>query len=320
MAKQLPLPLPLPPAQRWRNGYDSYRRPGEEIPTRDYAVERITSTIAGRLIAEHHYLRTMPYTIASWGLFYTPGLAPAQLVGTLVLGVPINRKAAEKLIGPDRATADISRLLLVDSVPYNGESWFTAQVFRQIATDPELRSLELITSYSDPTVRMTTTGHIVKRGHLGGVYQTLSAIYTGRTRRAKVYVATKTGDILNSRSLSKIANEREGIDAAIKRLVTMGAPARLTHETGRAYLTRALTEGPFHKAVHPGNHRYFFPQTRHARRALEPYDLTPALYPKAAYAPGPTIFTVPGAADLDVFDAPDESELLLAGEHPPLAA
>jgi hypothetical protein len=101
-------------------------------------------------------------------------------VGVCTFGIPGQAKVFDALV-PGHAALELSRLVLLDEVPGDGESWFVA---RAMAIAREECRITAIVSYSDPVPRTTIKGEPVCPGHVGVVYQALGAEYKGSAARA----------------------------------------------------------------------------------------------------------------------------------------
>lgn len=177
-----------------------------------------------------------------------------------------------------QAGVELGRLVLLDEVEANGESWFVARALRQLRE--VLPQVQTVVSYSDPVPRTRMDGSIYFPGHIGCVYAALNARFCGRSHARAMWVA-RNGMVVSPRALSKIRNEERGIDYAMRQLVTLGAPPRQRGEPPRLYVERALREGGFRRVWHKGNYVYTFALgSARQRRALR-QRFAPALpYPK----------------------------------------
>ncbi len=160
--------------QRWRTERSSYRIPDEVIQTRHYEIATMATEGEVRaFIAMHHYLRSLPPSRFRFGLYRHD-----QLVGTAVFTYPVNDRTITNVFDcPAIEGAELGRLVLLDDVPGNGESWFVAECLRR------LRRVGLagVVSFSDPVPRASLTGVTVTPGHIGTVYQALNEAYLGRS-------------------------------------------------------------------------------------------------------------------------------------------
>jgi hypothetical protein len=131
VALRPPAPAPLPEiataspwCQRWNRRVHSWRHVSEGgfDPSR-YSVEPISEAAARAWVVEHHYSGSYPAASRRYGL-----LGPtAQLLGACVPGVPMTAAVLTNVfpdLCPVTEALELSRLVLADEVPANGESWF----------------------------------------------------------------------------------------------------------------------------------------------------------------------------------------------------
>lgn len=278
MADQLALDF----TQRWRNGRDRYRQRGADFRPGDFGVEPIASDrVAKAFVVEHHYARSYPAARVRVGLYRRAPFVAPELVGVAVFSVPMQSRAIAAYapgLGADEGV-ELGRLVLLDEVPFNAETWFLARAFAAMrALLPRVR---LVLSYSDPIARAAEDGRVVTPGHVGCVYQSKGARYVGRSRAETLHLDA-AGRVVSRRSLSKIRLDERGAAGCYARLLAAGAPPRRLGEEGDAYVARALAEGPFRRMRHPGNHTYLFNADG---TGLEVPSPRPALaYPKKGWA------------------------------------
>lgn len=263
--------------QRWELGRDSYRPAGEVIRPSEYEVAEIPGdTIAREFVETHHYSRTYVAARFRFGLY-----RHGALVGVAVFSQPVNNRTLTNVFPCHHLeTCELGRLVLLDEVPGNGESFFVAECFRRLrkaevieaATGHELRGILGVVSFSDPVPRKTSEGRIVLPGHVGTVYQALSAIYVGRGT-ARTIRLLPDGTVLNERAIQKIRKLEKGWKGQVEKLRSFGADgiwddprAWLRHWANR--LTQPL--------AHAGNHKYVWALGRKMRPFLP--DTLP--YPK----------------------------------------
>lgn len=246
-------------AMRWRDGRSSYRPAGEPIDPSRYRVERIGDNVARSFVVGHHYSRSYPAAIAAYGLFERTGSHQEDLAGVAVLSVCMQPRAADAYGAGGLPFAELGRFVLLDRVPGNGETWFLSRALSAFATEkagPDGRpAYALCLAYSDPVPRTDAAGRMIFCGHYGGIYAASSAIYLGRGTGRNHWL-TREGGVVSQRALSKLRNGERGASYAYQFLVANGAPAILPGESGRAYVARALSEGPFRRLRHGGNHAY----------------------------------------------------------------
>lgn len=225
--------------QRWTERRESRRPAGELIRPADYEVAPIGSAAEARAFIErHHYAGTASSTAHRFGLYRR-----GALVGVALFGPPSSMAAHHKVwpaLGLDEAVT-LGRVVLLDEVPGNGESYFGASCFRLLRE----RGVVAIESCADPEPRTDERGRQVFRGHLGTIYCALNGRHVGRTRAATLRLLPD-GTVLSNRAAGKLA--RAGEDAL--------AWLRLW----RARLTRPMR--------HRGCFRYVWCLDRRRRRAI----------------------------------------------------
>lgn len=239
--------------QRWRERRDSYRPKGEPIDVRRFGVEEIDERTAKSFVCRHHYSGSYPAARLRVGLF-----CGAELVGVAVFSIPQSQAVITRWLPsiPVSTGVELGRLVLLDDVAANGESWFMARALRLLRSAlPDVRGL---LSMSDPLARTTQAGVVTMPGHVGTVYQAIGARCVGRTNRATILLAPD-GLVVSRKHLGKILGDKVGRDYSARWLVERGAPPRRPHEDGRAWIDRVLLEAPFERVRHPGQHVYTWP-------------------------------------------------------------
>lgn len=267
--------------QRWRDRRASYRPAGEVIDPRRYEVAPITTDTEARgFVVAHHYSASYPAARVRVGLYRADAL-----VGVAVFSVPAQGKALDVLPCDRDEAVELGRLVLLDDVAGNGESWFVAQAFDELRR----RGFAGVLSFSDPLERRAADGALVKPGHRGVVYQALSAVYTGRATPRSLWLLPD-GTVFSDRALSKLRAGERGWRYAAEQLVAAGAAPPGAGEALWPWARRELGRIG-RRQRHPGNHRYLFPLTRAARRALPAHlarrGLAPQPYPRVADAAPP---------------------------------
>lgn len=261
--------LSLLPCLRWRSQTNAWRLAGEKIRPGLHGVEILPQASARAFVEEHHYSGTFPAAVLSVGLFRKEApWSAAYLAGVAVFSVPVNQRTVPARLGllPHEGF-ELGRLVLLDVVEGNGESWFVSRALQILRAEKGARG---VLSYSDPVRRVTAAGEEIMPGHVGVVYQALNGRYVGRSR-ARRHVLDPRGRVLDGRLQSKLTRDEQGRDYAERTLREMGAPRRRPGESGAAYLERAIQEGPFRVIRHPGNHCYVWAlgSSRKERRAVE---------------------------------------------------
>lgn len=269
--------------QRWRpGGRHSWRRPedGGFTPAR-YGVDALAEAAAKTFVTGLHYSGTYPAASHRYGMFDLAEPA-AALVGVAVLSVPASRAVLTSVfphLEPYRESLELSRFVLRDEVPANGESWFLGQMSR-LAAAAGVRGLVM---FSDPVPRTRADGTTVMPGHVGTIYQAVGTVYTGRGT-ARTLTLLRDGTVLSDRAAQKIRRQERGHEYAERQLAALGARPPRTGERPADWLARALTDTGARRLRHPGCHRYAFRlgTTRQARAAVQ-VTPRPRPYPKAAH-------------------------------------
>jgi hypothetical protein len=241
-------------SQRWRRGGESYRRRGEEFAHQTYGVELLPDdTTPKAFIVQHHYSGSYPAARCRVGLYRTTKSRVPELVGVAVFSVPA-RGCLKKRAG-DASGVELGRFVLLDDVPFPGETWFLKRAFGVL--ESELPDLQAVVSFSDPLKRTTDAGNVVMPGHVGTIYQAFNGRFVGRTKVEHLWF-DRHGRLVAPRGLAKLrsADHHRGQEAFYRRMLDAGADPRLIGENGRDYINRVLREGPFRRVRHPGNLAY----------------------------------------------------------------
>lgn len=261
-------------AQRWREGFGSFRPKDEPFATLRYEIAPIPGdNEAKKFIVRHHYSRSYPAARERVGLYTCTG----ELVGVAVFSVPTNDRAfevgfttssGELLVNIPRCT-ELGRLVLLNSVPGNAETWFLRRCFWLLRES----GYDGVLSMSDPVPRADVGGRVVFPGHVGGIYQGLNGVYRGLATARTIHLLPD-GRVVNARALQKIRDRSKGWEYAVGDLVEMGAVGPASSEDLRVWLRREL--GRVTRTMrHGGNHRYVWllNKRRHQR------DLAPLCQP-----------------------------------------
>jgi len=170
--------------QRWENRSPRWRHrsDGGFDPAR-YAVQLIVETAAKDFVKTHHYSASYPSALMRFGVFdleqapvgdgvvdlvREPDIRrdPGRLVGVIVFGAPEHDAVLTNVfprLRPHRESVELKRLVMLDEVPGNAESWFTRRAIDRAAH----RGVRGAVTFSDPLVRRTADGEIVMPGHVG---------------------------------------------------------------------------------------------------------------------------------------------------------
>lgn len=254
-------------SQRWRERRSRFIENDTTIDARHYAVDVIhCQRVAKPFVIEHHYSGTFPATRLSCGLFRNGPAGASELVGVCAFSVPVNNASVAMQTGlkdPCEA-ADLGRLVLLDDVEANGESWFVSRAFSLLRQQKP--AIQSVIAYSDPVPRYSHDGAKIMPGHCGLIYQALSASFRGRSK-ARVLTLLPNGLVLSPRAVSKIRAQDTGAAYAERQLLDAGAPPRHFAECPETWLDRLARCGFFSHVRHPGNLVYAFALTKAAKRA-----------------------------------------------------
>lgn len=259
-------------SQRWRERRSHYVDDLEVIDPQRFAVDVIDHGVARAFIARHHYLPTYPAAQLAVGLF-ADGPTPT-LAGVAVFAVPATGAVVTAHTGFATSARGcvLARLILLDEVPQNGESFFVARALRLLRRERPV--IEAVVSFSDPAA-----------GHIGRVYAALSSAYRGRTPERLVLAAG--GRTISDRTLSKIRGGERGQAGAIDQLAGLGLPRPDPGEPPAAWLARLRRERLLVAQRRPGLFAYCFELTRRARREGQALPRLP--YPKLLPASSPEL-------------------------------
>ncbi len=217
-------------------------------------------------VRDHHYASSMPVARLSIGLFRNGQGGRSELVGVCTFAVPINNASVPKSAGlaDPQSACDLGRLVLLDDVGGNGESYLVSRAFRLLRRErPGILS---VISYADPVRRIDADGQVYLPGHVGQLYATMGSRYVGRST-PRYDLLLPSGRPVSSRALSKIRAGETGERYAIDQLVQAGATPPAFGENRTDWLDGLVRSGLLRRRRHPGNHVYVFPLTKAARLA-----------------------------------------------------
>lgn len=267
--------------QRWRDRKHSWRHTSEGgfDPAR-YGVAEIPDDATPKAFIEtHHYAASYVSALRRYGLYDLT--ASEALVGVAVLSTPMNDAVLTKpfpALVPSFESAELGRLVLLDEVPANAESWMVAEVFRLAAAD----GFRGVVSFSDPNPWYDGDGNVTMPGHLGIIYQALNARYTGDTGR-RTYHVLPDGTVFSGRAEQKIRDQARGHAYAEHTLMDFGATAMRAGENPRLWLAQALEDAHVRSVRQDGKHRYLFTLGNRTQRRHVTVTLEARPYPKNRY-------------------------------------
>jgi hypothetical protein len=272
--------------QRWESRTPSWRHTSEGgFNPAGYDVVALDWVTALTFVTVHHYSGAFSSAVLRFGLVDRAG---GQLVGVCVYGNSMGPHvllSAFPQLTPSEEALELSRLVLLDHVPANAESWFVAQTFA-LLNEAGVRGVVM---YSDPNERVTPAG-LIMPGHLGIVYQALSFRYVG-VSRPRWEDHLPDGSVLPERTTSKVRGLEQGAAGAVRRLVQQGAGdpgdlARMSPAERVAWLKHAKRQAGVRHVKRHGKHRYLTAtgtalQRKRTMRGVElgahPYPKRPAL-------------------------------------------
>ncbi len=265
--------------QRWAGRRHTWRHTsaGGFDPDR-YLVEPVSESTARRWVVEHHYSGSYPAASRRYGLLDRE----RTLLGVCVLGIPMSATVLTNVfpdLEPMSESLELSRLVLADAVPGNGESWFLARVF----ADALAAGVRGVVAFADPVPRRIDR-RLVFPGHRGVIYMASNAAYLGRAT-ARNLTVLRDGRVLSDRSAQKVRRDERGHAHVEKHLVALGASSRRAGQAGSEWLVEALNDVGATRLRHRGNHRYAFPLAPSARqRARIRLGLPAGRYPRSVDA------------------------------------
>ena len=126
----------------------------------DYSVAPASRSEADPLIRAHYLRRWPGVCVLTLGMWRGP-----FLVGVIVFALPPRETAKRYKV---KLAWELARLYVMDSEPFNSESWFMARAVKFVrATHPQV---DLLISYADPSA-----------GHSGAIYRAGNWHQDGRT-------------------------------------------------------------------------------------------------------------------------------------------
>lgn len=248
--------------QRWRDRHSTFVLPADGVfePT-GWQVRPLDEAAARDFVRQHHYSGTWVAAQHRFGLVHDTGL----LGGVCVFGVPMSARVLTNAfpdLVPFSQAVELSRLVLLDDLAFNAESWFVARALRKLKAE----GIKAVISFSDPVPRVHD-GRLEFAGHIGTTYKASNAAYLGRgTARTLTMVG---GQVISDRSLQEVRAEERGAQYVVDRPVTAGASRPTAGTTGAQWLPGALVEAGATRLRHGGNHRDAFTLARNVALGFE---------------------------------------------------
>jgi hypothetical protein len=135
-------------------------------------------------IETHHYSKNVNGVKVTLCLKATYN---STIVGAMLFG-QMSTTAWKKFGATENEVLELRRLVLLDDVERNGESFFIGWAIRYIKKN--LKAVKRLVSYADPMF-----------GHTGVVYKATNFKYIGKSGTDKGYLDTETGKVYHSRAL-----------------------------------------------------------------------------------------------------------------------
>jgi len=209
---------------RWKYGREGFLLDLERgvFNPSGYDVVRVREQSgSAAFVGEHHYSGTWK----GGGLVFDL-MHHAKRVGVAVYSQPGGPKVLGAWFpGHEKTSLELSRLVLLDEVPFNAETWMLARTRDLLWRD----GYTGVVSYSDPMPRPRADGSLLFPGHVGTTYKAASAIYTGQTKGEAQWLF-RDGTVFPSRDRTKIRafafgqDTCKGWDYAKDVLLAQGAP------------------------------------------------------------------------------------------------
>ncbi|MGW7243859.1 Mom family adenine methylcarbamoylation protein [Streptomyces sp. NPDC054804] len=150
---------------------------------------------ARAFVCAHHYSGSWPAVRFAYGLFDTAAPPASSLVGVLALGIPTQAAVLTSVFArltPYEESLELSRLVLLNEVSANAETWLQGRAFRLAAA----RGVRGIVARSSPPPRHGT--------------------WAGRPRSAGGCGASRSGTTSRSRSTSATGGCGRGSNGAAR--------------------------------------------------------------------------------------------------------
>ena len=138
----------------------------------DYAVAPIPTLIGKKFIIEHHYSKGVHNGPMCFGL-----LKNGELVGVCAFASPSSENVRASIFGEEYkdSVTELHRLVLLDEVPKNAESFFIVRALRELKKQRPY--YKAVISFADPT-----------QNHIGTIYQATNALFCGSSSPATFFL------------------------------------------------------------------------------------------------------------------------------------
>lgn len=159
-----------------------FQQANETSDFSDFEVQSIPAYIGKMFVVKHHYTRGIHNGPICVGL-----LKNGELVGVCAFAAPSSEYVRASVFGEEYkdSVIELHRLVLLDDVPKNAESFFIVRALKQLKLSRPYYNA--VISFADPT-----------QGHVGVIYQATNALYCGRSAPATFYL-DETGRLRHPR-------------------------------------------------------------------------------------------------------------------------
>lgn len=160
----------------------------------DYDVRPIPAKIGKEFVIKHHYSHGIHNGPMCFGLFND-----SKLVGVCAFAAPSSENVRASIFGPEmkKGVTELHRLVLLDEVPKNAESFFIVRALKELKKQRPYYNA--VISFADPT-----------ENHLGIIYQATNALYCGRSGAATFFL-DETNRLRHPRQNGKNITITEGV-------------------------------------------------------------------------------------------------------------
>jgi hypothetical protein len=161
----------------------------------EYSVAVIPTLIGKRFIIQNHYSKGVHNGPMCFGL-----LKNGNLVGVCAFASPSSENVRSSIFGEKYkdSVTELHRLVLLDEVPKNAESFFIVRALRELK---KLRPYyKAVISFADPT-----------QNHLGIIYQATNALFCGVSSPATFFL-DETGRLRHPRQNGRNISGEEAKD------------------------------------------------------------------------------------------------------------
>ncbi|ASU00231.1 hypothetical protein [Aeromonas phage AS-zj] len=153
------------------------------IKWRDYELSLCERKEIKEFVEAHHYSHNINGLKTSY--CFRIDDKNGKLVGSVIFG-QLSTTAWKKFSDKEDDVLELRRLVLLDELPHNSESWVIGSCLRILK---KLKTHKVVISYADPF-----------HDHVGIIYQATNWIYVGETPKDKL-LKTPDGKLYHSRAL-----------------------------------------------------------------------------------------------------------------------